>query len=129
MNILTRRLANHPNVLLQLLGMRRLFPYVAVLMVYQMTPGAGELTENIVHLVTSGHTAHTLHDGHQEPTSDEHGCSGPFHVCECHSTTNFLVAAVGQIVISPRPIDDPARHTAHTKADGFVAGVFRPPIA
>ncbi len=108
----------------------KLCPYVAVLMMYLMTPGSGELTENIVHLVMNGHTAHALDDADHQPEDDEHGCSGPYHVCQCHTSTGFL-AGVGDVRLGAA-FAAGARLSwgaEDAKADGCLAGVFRPPIA
>ena len=71
--------------------MRRLSPFIAIVMVYLMTPGAGELTENAVHLISNGHTAHAFDDAEHEPTGAEHGCSSTFHVCQCCSSLRNLL--------------------------------------
>ncbi len=107
---------------------RRTTPWVALALVYLMTPGSGELTENVVHLVTTGHTAHAVDDADHHPTGVEHGCSGPYHVCECHGTTSFVVedasfrveAATGSLVLAAWFVIDLA-------ADGVATDIFRPP--
>lgn len=110
--------------------MRRILPYMAVLMVYLMTPAGGEITENVVHLLTKGHTAHAIDDDAHEPDSPEHGCSGPFHVCSCHSSTAFTASFAAVDVGSAVP-----RETGvgwwyeDAPAEGYLDSVFRPPIA
>lgn len=61
---------------------------IAIIMVYMMTPGAFELTEDAAHLVGYGDTAHA-DDDHP---SDEHGCSGPYHFCTRHHSVTFVPA-------------------------------------
>ncbi len=111
-------------------GMRRILPYVAMLMVYLMTPSAGEFTENLVHLLIEGHTAHAIDDDAHEPNSPEHGCWGPFHVCSCHASVAFTVPALAVDVGCAVP-----REAAtgwwyeETPAEGHTNSVVRPPIA
>ena len=109
--------------------MRRLLPYVAVMVIYLMTPGTGELAENIVHLVMTGHTAHSIDVPDHEPKGDEHGCSGTFHVCPCHTSISFLLGMKAEAAEARTtrsflhwPADD-------AKADGYPTSLFRPPIA
>ncbi len=65
-------------------------------LLYVMTPGSTEIAQNVYHLVFEGHDAHD-HPEHAE--DEEHGCSGPYHMCACHSTVAFQVAP-------PRPVGD-----------------------
>lgn len=53
-----------------------------------------ELVEAVVHWVVHGDSAHG--DGHEVSAlggTDEHGCSGTFHLCPCHSA-NVLPPSV-----------------------------------
>jgi len=110
--------------------MRRLAPYVAVLMVYVMTPSAGEITENVIHLLASGHTAYANDDEHHERTGDEHGCSGTFHICPCHSTPLFALRVVRTDVGAVLHAGERLPWASNdANAEGFVPGVFRPPVA
>ena len=70
---------------------RRLIPGIVVLLAYAVTPGAGEMVENVAHFVVDGHAAHVGHDAEEEPCNDSHGCSGPFQTCPCHGTAAFVV--------------------------------------
>jgi len=110
---------------------RRLFPIVAILLVYSLIPGGSELTENAVHLVTHGDTAHNGADGHEDgDPSDEHGCSGPYHVCVCHHSTSFVSTEAS--VVTPTAPAANAGSTPATDnlvATGYVRELFRPPIA
>jgi len=108
----------------------RFLPALALVLAYAIAPGAGELTENAVHLVMTGHTAHAAdQDGH-EPRGDEHGCSGPFHVCPCHGTAAFVVDEAPIEVEATRPAPEGVTWiVADLESDGILTGIFRPPIA
>jgi hypothetical protein len=108
----------------------RLIPGIAVLLAYAITPGAGEMTENVAHFVLDGHGAHAAHGDEEAPIQDSHGCSGPFQTCPCHGTSAFVVdnrpvevaAAVVEVETLPWFV-------ASQEAAGVMTGVFRPPIA
>lgn len=110
--------------------MHRLIPGIAVLLAYAITPGAGEMTENVTHFLLDGHAAHAPHDAGQGPNEDAHGCSGPFQTCPCHGTTAFVTdSAPPEICVA-----EAEAHTLHwfvavLQGDGVFASVFRPPIA
>ena len=110
--------------------MRRFLPYVAVLLVFSTTPAAGEITEHVVHLLTTGHTAHAIDDDAHAPDNPEHGCSGPFHFCACHSSIAFT-ASLGDADVGSGLAKETAVGGWHENAlpDGFLDSVFRPPIA
>lgn len=110
--------------------MRRLLPIASLLLIALMTPSAGELAENLVHLLTEGHTAHAVQDSAHEPDSPEHGCTGIFHVCPCHATTSFTPArTAGRLdPLAPLAADD-GPWTDGLPSRGHRAGIFRPPIA
>jgi hypothetical protein len=105
------------------------FVIVAVL-VFAMIPASGEIIEHTVHLVMAGHTAHAIPDETHQPEAPEHGCSGPIHVCACHASTPLTAPGVTAVPgapalreseVAPRADSDPF--------DGYLHGVFRPPIA
>ncbi len=110
--------------------MHRFIPVIAVLLAYAITPGAGEITENVAHYLLEGHAAHAPHEAGQPPSGDAHGCSGPFQTCPCHGTTAF-VAEGGPIQIDVAEVHDesPTWFVAPLQGDGVFASVFRPPIA
>lgn len=110
--------------------MRRLIPGIAIVLAYSVAPGAGEMTENIVHLLREGHAAHAPHDAGHAPEGNSHGCSGPFQTCPCHGTSAFVTDSA--------PIEIEAAHpesqrmqwlVADRQADGVRTSVFRPPIS
>jgi hypothetical protein len=109
---------------------RRLIPGIAVLLAYAITPGAGEMTENVAHFVLDGHSAHAAHGADEAPINDAHGCSGPFQTCPCHGTSAFVVD-VGPVEVSAAELEVETLQwfVASLEADGVMTGVFRPPIA
>lgn len=110
--------------------MRRLVPIIAGLLVYAMMPGALEITENAVHLLRHGDTAHADEQHAQDGPSDEHGCSGTYHACTCHSSAQFVSGPAA-------PMLPPAAHVAQAivvgpadaPTDGFSREIYRPPRA
>ena len=110
--------------------MHRLIPGIAVLLAYAITPGAGEMVENVVHLVADGHSAHATHEAEEEPCNDSHGCSGPFQTCPCHGTSAFVVDDMPiEVAAAELEVEIPRWFVASLEADGVMSGVFRPPIA
>jgi len=87
-----------------------------------------ELVEQVVHWTATGHSAHDGDEDH-EPATGEHGCSGSFHACSCHSTASFVVAQA-PIVEAPlvRAVC-PLWEIVDPFAMRAPAAVFRPPIA
>lgn len=110
--------------------MRRALPYVAGILMYAMTLGSGEVVENALHLLSEGHAAHELADAEHAPRGAEHGCSGTFHLCHCHSSTAFvgdaetpeIEAAAEHRRLLSWELDD-------ARAEGCPADMFRPPSA
>jgi hypothetical protein len=107
-----------------------LIPGLALILAYSITPGSGEITENVAHYLLDGHSAHAAHDAGQPEHGDAHGCSGPFEHCPCHGTSAFVAD-------SP-PIEVGVAHAVNQQVQWFVAvhqsdgtrsNVFRPPIS
>ena len=110
--------------------MSRIVQFVALLLVFCLTPGAAEIVENVAHLATDGHMAHAIDDGDHAPEGDEHGCSGTVHLCACHSSTCFTLADAGIAVPSPLLIDVSASGADEGRPTrGHALGVYRPPAA
>jgi hypothetical protein len=113
--------------------MRRSVALVAVFLVYLMTPGSLELTESLGHLVVHGDSAHAdpeEHDGQADPDgSDEHGCSGGYHLCVCHQATGFVVPFGVGIANAITPATNDALETAQPAPSAHPGRIFRPPIA
>jgi hypothetical protein len=109
---------------------RKFSQVLVIVLASQMVPGAGEFLESAVHLVQTGHTAHALADGEHDPEGAEHGCSGPFHVCQCHSTIAFTAAPETSGLVAPASAyRDVGWWLDDTYAEGHRSGIFRPPIA
>lgn len=108
----------------------RLIPGIAVLLAYAITPGAGEMTENVAHFALDGHGAHAPHASEETPSGDAHGCSGPFQTCPCHGTSAFVVDS-RPVEVSAAELEIRTLHwfVADLEAVGVMTGVFRPPIA
>ncbi|QQR89792.1 MAG: hypothetical protein IPJ88_16690 [Myxococcales bacterium] len=109
---------------------KKLSPIVSLVLALQFVPGLGELVESAVHFAVHGHSAHALSDTEHQSQEAEHGCSGPFHLCPCHSTVAYTMQAAVSGVVAP------ARDDARPKwwidgdgpTDAHLAGVFRPPL-
>src|SRR5688572_23296702 len=57
---------------------------------WQLSPGAGEVLENAIHLAVDGHFAHDDHaDPHEDP-GPEHECGGAVHLCRCCVSAAFV---------------------------------------
>ena len=108
--------------------MRTSLSSLALFMAFLVTPASLELVEELVHVTTTGHSAHDTDEDH-EPAGDEHGCSGSFHACQCHAPVSFLVAT--SPVVAKRVLRTTATQWPVTDdlRVGFSASVFRPPIA
>jgi hypothetical protein len=103
-------------------------PIIAVLMVYAMTPGALELTENAVHLVRHADTAHADGDHAEDSDRDEHGCSGTYHACTCHSSPHFVDNSVAPRAAAPLPAPTVRLPVIVAPVDsGFARDIDRPP--
>lgn len=112
--------------------MRRFVPVIACLVAYVMTPMAAEVTESVLHLLTEGHTAHSVADDAHHPDEPEHGCSGLFHLCPCHSAVVSAAVSPQQLAIDVTVATGDAGFGAWTEdapSDGHLESVFRPPIA
>ena len=70
---------------------------IALSLLWLIFPCSLEATENLAHILASGHLAHAeeTEDTHSEP-GPEHGCNGAFHLCSCHLTPP------GRLADSPR---------------------------
>lgn len=101
-----------------------------MLLIYLMTPAAVELTENVVHLVMTGHSAHAFGDGAHRPDGPEHGCSGIVHVCGCHSSVSFIPANAYVAIESVGPAEIVGTWVAErSPTREHRSGVYRPPMA
>jgi hypothetical protein len=102
---------------------------VAVL-ILGLTPGLLEAAENAWHLAATGHSAHAPDQGaDHSPESDEHGCSGAFHLCSCHHS---LASDLVPVAVGLRP-GAPPREVfgagAEHVSEPTLPGLERPPRA
>lgn len=104
--------------------------FLALLLVLAIVPATGEVIELAVHLAQHGDVAHDAGDTHDGAPlgADEHGCSGLFHMCGCHtapamtpppSVATAIVPPVRRIAVVPPAARD---------GRGAPAPSFRPPI-
>jgi hypothetical protein len=96
-----------------------------MLLLYSMTPASAEIAQQLVHVVTEGHFANE-HAAHTE--DKEHGCSGPYHLCVCHSTVVFVVSVTltdNEPIIGTETV---VLGLEQAEEDGHSRSVFRPPI-
>ena len=103
---------------------------LALLLTLSIVPSTMELVEAVVHWVEHGDSAHG--DGHETSAfggTDEHGCSGTFHLCPCH-TANVLASAVVLDLNVYSFLDFEACVAPASRiGQGATAPPIRPPIA
>ncbi len=112
---------------------KRVYSLVAGLMLWLMMPGAVALAQDGLHWLVEGHTVHDSAAGHEhnESGSDEHGCSGPYHFCGCHTSAPFVASSV----LDPRtPATQPPKANQIAGLGSPIPSLhldplFRPPIA
>ena len=104
---------------------------VAITMLILMFPGSFELLQDGVHWVLEGHTPHdpsTEH--HDEGPTQEHSCSGPYHVCICHSSGLFVTQSTVQTPAQPSPRScEIVARVAQPCPSSHLDRLFRPPMA
>ena len=110
---------------------RPVFRLLVLLLALAMMPGAAELFESAVHLVSEGHVAHAVPESGSEsdahhPEGPEHGCTPTFHLCGCHASLAF-VGPVGVPVTVFQPLIFQADPISLRQASGFGPVVERPP--
>lgn len=103
---------------------------LVVVLLWGLTPGLVEVTENVWHLAVAGHMAHAPgHGPSHAPHGDEHGCSGPFHLCSCHHSLAFdLIPALGALRLR-EPWREVSRAGADAVSEPSLPGLDRPPRA
>jgi len=95
-----------------------------------LAPGLGEVVENLFHLAIEGHAAHALgHGDSHAARGPEHGCSGTFHLCSCHSSSTGLRPARSPRAQAPDVIATLAPPRAGSTRAGFHHVPERPPRA
>lgn len=90
-------------------------------------PGAQELIEDAVHVLTDGHTAHDPEHADEQPG---HCCSGLFHSCACHTNAVATAASLSTRLPPQRfARSHVSREGLSLDRSGFRNDPFRPPIA
>lgn len=100
---------------------------IVVVLVLSMLPTM-EVVEAAVHLVEYGDLVHDQHDQGGQLGTDEHGCSGTFHLCGCHNA-NVMTAALSAAAISIPRADTCFFDLNSWTGRGAKAPPIRPPIA
>lgn len=102
---------------------------LALLLMLSVVPSTMELVEAAVHWIEHGDSAHG--DGHDSSAlgTDEHGCSGTFHLCHCHSA-NVIASSVIVNLNAYSFLDHEERFEPVSHVGlGAMAPPIRPPIA
>lgn len=105
---------------------------LALLLVLAVIPSGMELVELAVHIVRYGDVAHAdKHDKSTKPIgSDEHGCSGTFHVCSCHQVVSATTPLATTVVCLRAPVESLAIiFPLDRTGEAAQAPPVRPPIA
>ncbi len=120
-------LAHTPATLQELVRAR----FLAFLLILSLLPATTELIEAVVHYVEHGDLAHAEADEHGTTAlgMSEHGCSGTFHLCSCHTAIAVTPTIAGTLTPIDRadalaPLRPPSR-----EGKGASAPDIRPPIA
>ena len=109
--------------------MRKLFPFIAALLVYAFTPGMCEVAEIAIHFASTGDLHASDEERHSEH-GDSEGEDGECHTCFCHAPTAFVAATPTAAPGVALP-DGELRLVApdDVACDGEISELFRPPIA
>jgi hypothetical protein len=94
---------------------------LAVVLIVVMMPSGAELVELGLHLIEHGDIAHA---DHESPEGDEHGCSGLFHTCACHSNGSLPSVRPPTLAI----IESPEVATPLDPRDALGLGNPPPPV-
>ncbi|MFT3700157.1 MAG: hypothetical protein QM831_43830 [Kofleriaceae bacterium] len=105
---------------------------LALLVVLAIAPGLSEIVEAVVHFATYGDLADQPGDHHGTPFGEgEHGCSGTFHIGNCHggqtaaqTTRLSVVTVIADIIPPPKMLPPRSLHGLPASAPEL-----RPPIA
>ena len=103
---------------------------VALALTWSLFPGTREMTEQVVHLVQSGHLAHSIpNDPDAGPEDAEHDCQGAMHLCQCCHTAPLVIAAGADSITPPESTPSVAWASSALHDDPRLDRVFRPPKA
>ena len=109
--------------------MRKLFPFIAALLVYAFTPGMCEVAEIVVHLADEG-DLHAADEERHTEHGDSDGDDGECHTCFCHAPTAFVAATPTATPGPSMPDGELGQVTPdYVVSDGAISEFFRPPIA
>jgi hypothetical protein len=107
--------------------------FLALLLVLLMTPLASEATELALQAFGRAPAAHHVTSPGPSAPHDsdcEHGCSGLFHACGCHSTAASTTASAGTVLSPEAPPARIERVPARSqRGRGNEPPPIRPPIA
>ena len=109
-------------------SVRRLFPFIAVILVYAFVPGMCEFAETLAHLATTGDLHTSDHERHAEHGESSGQDGEECHTCICHAPTAFLM---GPVVAPSGPVSvvEAATSAPDEAIDGdALRELFRPPI-
>lgn len=102
---------------------------LAFLLMLTIVPSAMEMVEAVVHWVEHGDSAHA--DGHDAAAlgTDEHGCSGTFHLCGRHAPGVMTPSFVVNLSVDSCADHGSCFEPAVRAGLGATAPPIRPPIA
>jgi hypothetical protein len=102
---------------------------LVLMLVNGLAPGIAEAAEGAVHLVKTGHVAHTVPGeddlGDQGP---EHSCGAIFHHCDCCASASGTAAARTELGSPVRAPTAPPEQSLRGFASRALEPPFRPPI-
>lgn len=103
---------------------------LALLLALSLLPSM-EVIELAVHLVQHGDLAHGERDGHERSAlgSDEHGCTGTFHLCGCHTASATTPAEAAAHALHYPTTRLTCFSSSGRDGLGATAPPIRPPIA
>ncbi len=102
---------------------------LALLLVLSIVPSTMELVEAVVHWAEHGDSAHG--EGHDSSAlgTDEHGCSGTFHLCPCHTANVMTPSVVVDVSVYSFLDHQACFEPAYRVGLGATAPPIRPPLA
>jgi hypothetical protein len=102
---------------------------LALLMTLSLLPTL-EVVEAVVHWVEHGDLAHGGGEEHGSALgADEHGCTGIFHLCACHTASVIAPALQGEMPGPLATAGDECFSPVQRAGLGATAPPIRPPIA
>jgi hypothetical protein len=102
---------------------------LALLLTLSIVPSTMELVEAVVHWAEHGDSAHGDGHGSSALGTDEHGCSGTFHLCACHTASVVAPSVVLDLNVYSFLDHEACFEPASRVGLGATAPPVRPPIA